>query len=276
MNRFRYVAKTMMMLVVILATSLMAQNAGIQYFYDDLGRLIRVVDQNGNVASYSYDAVGNILSISRSTLPANNGLTILNFAPQSGPVGQVVNIQGQGFSTTVGNNTVQFNGNPATITAATATNLTVVVPSGATTGPISVLVSGQSVQSQTAFTIAALSSILISPDRVFNAAVGLGEQFVATGSYSGTGPQNITSTVTWASTNPSVATVNNQGLATVVGNRMGQPVEEEKIIGSASPNDFLVPYLSSFSIFTSHLPSLYIATKRRPQLRSPHFPKLKI
>lgn len=37
----------------------------INYSYDDLGRLIGVVDKNGDAATYSYDAVGNLLSISR-------------------------------------------------------------------------------------------------------------------------------------------------------------------------------------------------------------------
>jgi len=33
-------------------------NAPLQYFYADLGRLTKVVDQNGNKATYSYDVVG--------------------------------------------------------------------------------------------------------------------------------------------------------------------------------------------------------------------------
>jgi len=58
------------LLVAIASVLLSAQGASpIQYFYDDLGRLVTVVDQNGNVASYAYDAVGNLLSITRSTLP---------------------------------------------------------------------------------------------------------------------------------------------------------------------------------------------------------------
>jgi YD repeat-containing protein len=98
------------LLLSVVALPILAQNSGIQYFYDDLGQLIRAVDQNGNVATYTYDAVGNLLSITRSTLPPSNGLAILNFTPQSGPVGQSVTIQGQGFSATASSNTVQFNG----------------------------------------------------------------------------------------------------------------------------------------------------------------------
>ena len=143
------------LLILGCAFALRAQSsAPVQYFYDDLGRLIRVVDQNGNVATYHYDAVGNLLSITRSTLPANNGLAILNFTPQSGPVGSTVAIQGQGFSTTPASNTVQFNGTAATVSAATATSLTVTVPTGATTGPISVTVSSSTAKSDSSFTVA--------------------------------------------------------------------------------------------------------------------------
>lgn len=37
-----------------------------QCIYDDLGRLSQVIDGQG-VATYNYDAVGNLLSITRST-----------------------------------------------------------------------------------------------------------------------------------------------------------------------------------------------------------------
>jgi YD repeat-containing protein len=34
-------------------SSLGAQsNNSVQYFYDDLGRLVKVIDQNGNIATY--------------------------------------------------------------------------------------------------------------------------------------------------------------------------------------------------------------------------------
>jgi len=121
-----------LLFTTVVASPLRAQTGNpVQYFYDDLGRLTRVVDPGGNIATYHYDAVGNLLSITRSTLPANNGLAILNFTPQSGPMGTTVTIQGQGFSTTPSANTVQFNGTPATVSAATANTLMVTVPSGA-------------------------------------------------------------------------------------------------------------------------------------------------
>jgi len=38
-----------------------------QYIYDDLGRLSQVIDGQGDVATYTYDAVGNLLFITRNT-----------------------------------------------------------------------------------------------------------------------------------------------------------------------------------------------------------------
>src|SRR5690349_15255441 len=41
--------------------------ADIVYLYDELNRLVRVVLPNGQAATYHYDAVGNILQITRET-----------------------------------------------------------------------------------------------------------------------------------------------------------------------------------------------------------------
>ena len=64
--------------------------------------------------------------------------SITSFTPASGPVGTTVTVTGSGFSTKITDNIVKFNGVTATITAATATSLTVVVPAGALPGAISV------------------------------------------------------------------------------------------------------------------------------------------
>ena len=50
-----------------LSAPLSAQQPKINYVYDDLGRLVRVIDGNGNTATYHYDAVGNLLRITRET-----------------------------------------------------------------------------------------------------------------------------------------------------------------------------------------------------------------
>lgn len=123
-----------------------------QYFYDELGQLVKVVDSTGVVIEYVYDAVGNILEIKRSTI-APGSLAIFNFTPQRGGVGTTVTIQGQGFSPIPSNNSVQFNGTPTAVISATSKTLVAAVPVGATTGPISITVSGGTAVSDRNFTV---------------------------------------------------------------------------------------------------------------------------
>ncbi|HKV91756.1 MAG TPA: Ig-like domain-containing protein [Candidatus Angelobacter sp.] len=172
--------------VGVLATAILIQagsaqsNAPIQYSYDDLGRLTKVVDQAGNIATYAYDAVGNIVSISRTTLPSLTTLAILNFTPLQGAIGSAVTIQGQNFSTTPANNVVKFNGTPATVVAATANSLTVAVPSGATTGPITITVGTSTATSSANFTVLQIPVITsISPKSALQG--GSVSNFQATG-----------------------------------------------------------------------------------------------
>ena len=54
-----------LMVCVSVPTLTVADQA--QYIYNDLGRLSQVIDGSGNVATYTYDAVGNLLSITRNT-----------------------------------------------------------------------------------------------------------------------------------------------------------------------------------------------------------------
>lgn len=63
-------------------------------------------------------------------------------SPTSGPVTRLVTITGNGFSSTAALNQIRFNGTTATTLSATATMLTTQVPSGATTGPVTVTVGG--------------------------------------------------------------------------------------------------------------------------------------
>ena len=79
--------------------------------------------------------------------------TIISFAPASGPVGTTVTITGTNFNTIPTNNIVNFNGTLASVTASSTTGITTTVPLGATTGPISVTVAGNTAISATNFVV---------------------------------------------------------------------------------------------------------------------------
>ncbi|MFQ5804189.1 MAG: IPT/TIG domain-containing protein [Candidatus Methylomirabilales bacterium] len=146
----------------------------IRYFYDDLGRLSGVVDQQGNAARYVYDAVGNILEIRRTNVadfPGNVAITF--FDPDQGQVGTMVTIVGAGFSPVPSDNQVTFNGTPAAVTASTSQTITTAVPAGATTGPIAVTTPLGSATSRENFTV--LKAFAVIPeeaDVVLDGSVG--------------------------------------------------------------------------------------------------------
>lgn len=150
---FRRAPLCSLILVIFASIPLVTQTSGpVQYVYDELGRLTAVIDANGNSAVYSYDAVGNILSISRYT---SSQVAIFSFAPKQGPVGTTVTINGSGFSTNLSQDGVQFSGTAATIVSATANQITATVPAGASTGPITVMSPAGSITSTAAFTVTA-------------------------------------------------------------------------------------------------------------------------
>src|SRR5947207_5231050 len=95
---------------------LRAQGSPVTYVYDELGRLVGVINAAGDAALYTYDAVGNLLSISRQSA---GSVSIIEFTPNSGPSGTSVTIYGIGFSTTPSQNSLTFNGTSATVLTAT-------------------------------------------------------------------------------------------------------------------------------------------------------------
>jgi YD repeat-containing protein len=122
----------------------------ITYDYDELGRLVGAADSLGDAAGYSYDAVGNVLAISRNH---SNQTAILYFTPQSGPVGTIVTISGTGFSTNSSQDTVVFHGTNATVNSATPTQILTSVPTAATSGPITVTTPNGTATSSTSFNL---------------------------------------------------------------------------------------------------------------------------
>jgi hypothetical protein len=79
--------------------------------------------------------------------------SILTITPNVADFEQTVTIAGSNFSTSLRDNEVSFNGTPATVTSATATELIVTVPINSTSGKISIKSQGRQVISVTDFTV---------------------------------------------------------------------------------------------------------------------------
>jgi YD repeat-containing protein len=150
-----------LVIVALLLSSalIVAQSGPIRYVYDELGRLITVIDQNGDAATYQYDAVGNLTSITRTSA---GSVAIFEFTPNAGPVGSSVILYGIGFSATPTQNTVTINGTGATVTSASTTSLVVTVPSGTTSGTIAVTSPNGSDTSDDSFTVTVSNAPTIS------------------------------------------------------------------------------------------------------------------
>jgi uncharacterized protein YjdB len=114
--------------------------------------------------------------------------------------------------------TVQWSSDAPTV--ATISNAAGAQGLATSVGPGTANVSATSgtVNGSTALTVtsAALVSIAITPATP-SLALGTMQQFKATGTFSDGSTQNLTGTVTWTSDTPSSATINNSGLATMVG-----------------------------------------------------------
>src|SRR5207245_526827 len=96
-------------------------------------------------------AAGNTATSSAVSVTVVRAPTITSFTPTSGPVGTNVTISGTNFT---GATVVTFNGvraDPFTVTSATAIQDT--VPTGATTGTLSVTTPGGTATSASAFTV---------------------------------------------------------------------------------------------------------------------------
>lgn len=141
---------------MLLAMFAVAHAATSQYVYDGLGRLIAEIDSAGNTTIYSYDPAGNLQSVARNP----QGLFRIDaFSPTTGKAGDTVILLGAGFIATAPQNTVRFNGTLATVSAATPNALTVSVPAGASSGPITVTNVNGSATTTQPFKVLALASV---------------------------------------------------------------------------------------------------------------------
>lgn len=126
---------TLLLLMWVAPAKAEAPGTAIRYTYDPDGEITGLIVPSSESALYGWDPAGNLVSVSRES---TGSLRFMQANPTSASVGETVALEGTGFSTTAKSNTVKFNGAAATVATASEWQLTVKVPSAATSGPITV------------------------------------------------------------------------------------------------------------------------------------------
>ncbi len=173
--------------------------------------------------------------------------TITSFSPTSGLIGTTVTISGSNFSSTLSSNVVTVNGTPATVTDASATLITIVIPTGTSTGAIRVAIGNENVTSSSVFTVLSTTSCnSISNNNAKNWYFGNRAAMV----FENEGPVAVTnSAMTQVEGVATMSDANGNLLfytnGTIIYNRNHQPMENGSGLLSHSSNTqaaFVVPF----------------------------------
>lgn len=128
------------------ASRAQAAAPAVSYTYDSLGRLHAVTDTTGATATYSYDAVGNLLSVVRGGAVAHKAATVgvlpaptvSAVSPTTAAPGVHIMITGSHFQPDVSENKVKIGNLYAEVVRAGVDRLEIIVPLGASTGDLTV------------------------------------------------------------------------------------------------------------------------------------------
>ena len=154
---------------------------------------------------------------SRSVVQGNQGTSTLTTTVSNG-FNNAITLSASGVPT---GTTVSFSPNPIAAPGSGSSTMTIAVGSSTPTGTYAITVTGAGGGTQHTATVTltvtapVLVSIAVTPANA-SLAAGQQQQFTATGTYSDGSHQNLTSTATWSSSAPAVATIAAGGMATGV------------------------------------------------------------
>lgn len=133
------VARTQSEIQAALNATLLGTEPGLIAYYkmDEVGRGASLTVTNSAIATGT-QLDGFTYGTTCTPVFTLNSVSISSFDPLEGTAGATITIEGNNFDATAANNTVTFNGTAALVIVASTTSLTVVVPAGAVTGPITV------------------------------------------------------------------------------------------------------------------------------------------
>ncbi len=130
-----------------------------------------------------------------------------------------------------------------------ATGIATTVATGtATITAVSGTISGSTTLNVNASTLSSITVGPAGPTAIQTMPAGLTQQFTAIGTYSDNTSYDLTGQVTWTSSNPAVATVNSNGLATVAGAGTTTITATRGAISKASTLNVNAVALSSISV----------------------------
>src|SRR5712691_9483632 len=177
-----------LLLLSLLASLLLAASSAwagqASFTYDELGRLSQVIDEQGNVATYTYDAVGNLLAITRRSA-GTPAPTVGGITPNSAGPGDTVNVtlsgqNLQGATLATDNSGITVSNVASTPTTITAT---FALSSTARSGPTTVIATTSVGTASTTFlvrpTLTSLSPNTGPPTRIVQ-ITGAGPAFSTT------------------------------------------------------------------------------------------------
>ncbi|MBM3433912.1 MAG: hypothetical protein FJX93_04060, partial [Bacteroidetes bacterium] len=130
------------------------------------------------------------ISVFRNSLPPTPPV-VTSFSPTSGAAGSSVTITGLNFNATAANNVVYFGGVQATVTAASATQLTVTVPSGIGYDYITVLTTNNNLSGESSDRFTLTGDGVISYNQSTSLTTGSNPNQVAYGDLDGDGKPEL-------------------------------------------------------------------------------------